>query len=56
MFVLDADGKLATRRDVQFGRRNPNSIEVNAGLLPGDEVIVSSYASFITVERLFIDQ
>lgn len=56
VFVLDADGKVATRRSVQFGRRNPNTIEVEAGLLPGDRVIVSSYASFIDVDRLFIDR
>jgi len=56
VFVLDADGSVARRRPVQFGRRNPNSIEVEAGLVPGDRVIVSSYASFIEVERLFIDQ
>jgi HlyD family secretion protein len=54
-FVLDADGKIARRQPVQFGRRNPNNIEVEAGLVPGDRVIVSSYASFIEVERLFID-
>jgi len=28
VFVLDADGKVARRRPVQFGRRNPNNIEV----------------------------
>ena len=54
-FVLDADGTTARRRPVQFGRRNPNNIEVEAGLEPGERVVVSSYASFIEVERLFID-
>ena len=56
VFVLDPDGKIATRRDVQLGRRNPNTIEVEAGLVPGDEVIISSYANFIEVDRLFIDR
>jgi HlyD family secretion protein len=56
VFVLDASGEVARRRPVQFGRRNPNNIEVEAGLVAGDKVIVSSYASFIEVERLFIDQ
>lgn len=55
VFVLDADGKIATRRPVQLGRRNTNSIEVESGLVPGDEVIISSYANFIDVDRLFID-
>jgi HlyD family secretion protein len=56
VFVLDQDGRVATRRPVQLGRRNPSTIEVEAGLLPGDEVIISSYANFIEVDRLFIDQ
>lgn len=56
VFVLDADGKVARRRSVQFGRRNPNNIEVDAGLVAGDRVIVSSYASYIEVERLFIER
>ncbi len=56
VFVLDAGGEVARRRPVQFGRRNPNNIEVEAGLVAGDKVIISSYASFIEVERLFIDQ
>jgi HlyD family secretion protein len=55
-FVLDADGGLARRQPVQFGRRNPNQLEVESGLVPGDRVIVSSYASFIEVDRLFIDK
>jgi len=56
VFVLDADGRVATKRDVQLGRRNPNTIEVEAGLLPGDEVIISSYSNFMNVERLVIDR
>jgi HlyD family secretion protein len=56
VFVLGPDGKTATRRPVQLGRRNPNMIEVDGGLVPGDEVIISSYANFIEVERLFIDR
>jgi len=56
VFVLDPDGKIATKREVQLGRRNPNTIEVESGLLPGDEIIVSSYANYIDVDRLFIDR
>ncbi len=55
VFVLDPGGNVATRREVRFGRRNPNSIEVLGGLLEGDEVVISSYANFIEVERLLID-
>ena len=56
VFVLGPDRDVAVRRDVQFGRRNPNSIEVISGLVEGDEVIISSYSNFITVDRLFIDE
>ena len=56
VFVLDPNGKVATRRTVQLGRRNPSTIEVEAGLVPGDEVIISSYANFIEVDRLFVDR
>ncbi len=56
VFVLDTDGRTAMRREVRLGRRNPNMIEVEAGLLPGDRVVTSSYSSFIDVERLFIEQ
>lgn len=56
VFVLDQDGAVAHRRSVQLGRRNPNQIEVDAGLVPGDRVIISSYASFIDVQRLLIGQ
>ena len=56
VFVLDADRAVATRRDVQLGRRNSSNIEVVGGLVDGDEVIISSYSNFITVDRLFIEQ
>jgi len=56
VFVLDEDRAVATRRDVQLGRRNSNNIEVVGGLIDGDEVIISSYSNFITVDRLFIEQ
>ena len=56
VFVMDQNRTVATRRDVQLGRRNSNNIEVVAGLTDGDEVIISSYSNFITVDRLFIDQ
>ena len=56
VFVLDTNREVATRRDVQLGRRNSTNIEVVGGLLDGDEVIISSYSNFITVDRLFIDQ
>ena len=56
VFVMDHNRSVATRRDVELGRRNSNNIEVVAGLMDGDEVIISSYSNFITVDRLFIDE
>lgn len=56
VFVLNEDRTLATRRSVELGRRNPSQIEVLSGLDSGDEVITSSYGSFITVDRLIIRQ
>lgn len=56
VFVLNHDRSAADRRNVQLGRRNPNHIEVLSGLVEGDEVVISSYLSFITVDRLFIDR
>lgn len=55
VFVLDEDGGVARRREVSLGRSNRSMIEVESGLLPGDRVVISSYSSFIDVERLFID-
>jgi len=56
VFVMDQNRSVATRRDVELGRRNSNNIEVVAGLMDGDEVIISSYSNFITVDRLLIDE
>jgi HlyD family secretion protein len=42
-FVLSADGASAERRSIRLGRRNPEQVEVLAGLAPGERVIVSSY-------------
>lgn len=56
VFVMNDDRSVATRREVQLGRRNSTNIEVVGGLVDGDEVIISSYSNFITVDRLFIDE
>ncbi|MGB5720845.1 MAG: HlyD family efflux transporter periplasmic adaptor subunit [Woeseiaceae bacterium] len=56
VFVIAPDGKFATRRPVHLGRRNPSTIEVVSGLVAGEQVIISSYANFIDVDRLLIDE
>ncbi len=52
VLVVSGDGRSASRRDVTLGRRNPETVEVVAGLAPGERVITSSYQSFKDVERV----
>ena len=51
-FVVGKDGRSAKKRAVRLGRRNPDTIEIIGGLLPGDRVITSSYAGFADKTRL----
>ena len=46
IYVLNADGKSATRRNIRINRQNPQYYEVLEGLQPGDRVITSSYEHF----------
>ena len=52
VFVLDKSGDGATRRPVQLGRRNADSIEVLGGLSPGERVITSSYSGLVDKDQL----
>ena len=52
IFVVDSGGRSATRRQVQLGRRNNDSIEVLSGLSPGERVITSSYSGLTDKDRL----
>jgi HlyD family secretion protein len=54
VYVLDAGGHHAERRDITTGRRNPEQVEMTAGLAPGDRVITSSYANFTRFTHLLI--
>ena len=56
VFVVSPDGKSATRRDVQLGRKNPDFIEVLSGLEPGEKVLTSPYAGFADKHRLDLDR
>jgi len=55
-FVLTPDGKYATRRRIELGRRNPDHVEVLDGLEPGERVIVSSYQGFEHVARVELEK
>ena len=52
VFVVDESGEFADRRDVRFGRRNPEGIEVLEGLRDGERVITSSYESLQRFDRI----
>ncbi len=46
IYVMDASGKKASKRNITLGRRNPEFFEVLDGLKPGEKVITSSYDNF----------
>ncbi len=52
MFVVNADGTEAVRRNVRLGRRNSEYIEVLDGLEAGEQVITSPYSAFKEMDRL----
>ncbi|MDZ4762273.1 MAG: HlyD family efflux transporter periplasmic adaptor subunit [Alphaproteobacteria bacterium] len=52
VFIVSPNGSNATRRSVTLGRRNPEAVEVVAGLTAGERVITSSYQSFKDVDRI----
>ncbi|HUL82932.1 MAG TPA: HlyD family efflux transporter periplasmic adaptor subunit [Gammaproteobacteria bacterium] len=52
VFVVDPSGDFAERRNVRFGRRNPEGVEVLGGLKQGEDVITSSYESFMSFDRI----
>ena len=52
IYVLDADGEGATRREIRISRQNPQYYEVLEGLQPGERVIISGYEKFGDSERL----
>ena len=52
VFVLTPDGSNAVRREVRLGRRNAESVEVLAGLAPGDRVITSDTTGFDRIDRI----
>ena len=53
-FVLDADGSEATRRAISTGRRNPDQVEVTAGLKPGERIVTSPIAADAKYDTLNI--
>lgn len=46
VYVVDANGDKAVKRNISLGRKNPQYFEVLDGLKPGETVITSSYDNF----------
>lgn len=56
IYVLNADGTEATRRDITIGRQNPRYYEVTGGLSPGERVIISEYTDFGDADKIIISR
>ena len=54
-FVLDEDGKSASRRMIQIGQQNPQYYEILDGLLEHDQVVSSGYGTFGNAEKLIFN-
>ncbi len=54
IFVVDKDGKKATRRKIKIGRQNPQYYEVLDGLEPGERVVISNYENYKDNEVLIL--
>lgn len=52
IFVLNANGTEAVKRNIKIGRQNPQYYEVLEGLKAGETVITSGYEVFGTNERV----
>ncbi len=52
IYVLDATGSQAVKRNIRVGRQNVHHYEVLDGLQPGEQVIVSSYDAFGGKDKL----
>jgi len=52
IYVVDASGDFAVKRNIRLGRQNTNFYEVMEGLEPGEKVIISSYDAFGSKDKL----
>ncbi len=52
IYVVDPDEKFAVKRNISLGRQNSLHYEVLSGLEEGEKVIVSSYSSFNSRDKL----
>ncbi len=52
IFVLNANGTEAVKRDIRIGKQNPQYYEVLEGLNTGEQVITSGYELFGNADRI----
>jgi len=52
VYVLNAEGDKAQRRNIRLGKKNQNYFEVLSGLSSGEQVITSSYGNFDNAQQL----
>jgi HlyD family secretion protein len=52
VYVLNADGTEAIKRNIKIGKQNPQFYEVLEGLNAGEQVITSGYEMFGTNDRI----
>ncbi|MFN6971687.1 MAG: efflux RND transporter periplasmic adaptor subunit [Rheinheimera sp.] len=52
VYVVDANGAQAQRREIRLGKRNQNYFEVLEGLTAGEQVIISGYGNFEKASQL----
>lgn len=52
--VLASDDRTAQRRAIRVSRRNPDLVEIEDGLSPGERLVVSSYAQYRNFDRIDI--
>lgn len=55
IFVIEAGGEKAYRRNIVIGRQNPDFYEILHGLEPGEKVIVSGYEGYGNNELLILN-
>jgi HlyD family secretion protein len=54
IYVVDASGDFATKRNIKIGRKNPKYYEVLEGLQAGEKVITSGYELFGDNDKLIL--
>ena len=54
IYVLTPEGDRAVRREIRIGRQNPRYYEIEAGLEPGEKVLISGYESMRDTDILIL--